>query len=109
MRLNGTAAHCDLQQRSMIVIKFVASKGRPPMLRMLLLSAVLMLTTPSLAEHPPVVDSAPPIGSSPLFDVAPAPAPEECCKVCHKGKACGDTCIARDKICRAGPGCACDG
>ncbi len=33
---------------------------------------------------------------------------EECCKICHKGKACGDTCIARDKDCHKPPGCACD-
>lgn len=32
-----------------------------------------------------------------------------CCKVCSRGKACGDSCIARDKVCRKGPGCACDG
>jgi len=38
----------------------------------------------------------------------PTPA-KECCKVCRKGKACGDTCIARDKECRTPPGCACDG
>lgn len=38
----------------------------------------------------------------PVFDAA-------CCKVCHKGKACGDTCIARTKTCHVGPGCACQG
>lgn len=32
-----------------------------------------------------------------------------CCKVCTKGKACGNTCIARDKICHQPPGCACNG
>ena len=32
-----------------------------------------------------------------------------CCKICRKGKACGDSCIARWKTCRKGPGCACDG
>jgi hypothetical protein len=32
-----------------------------------------------------------------------------CCKVCSKGKACGDSCIARDKTCHKGKGCACDG
>lgn len=32
-----------------------------------------------------------------------------CCKVCTKGKACGDSCIARDKQCHKGPGCACNG
>ncbi len=33
----------------------------------------------------------------------------QCCKICRKGKACGDTCIARSRICRVGPGCACNG
>ncbi|MBN9886580.1 hypothetical protein [Salipiger abyssi] len=32
-----------------------------------------------------------------------------CCKICRKGKACGDSCISRDKNCRKGAGCACDG
>ena len=32
-----------------------------------------------------------------------------CCKICTVGKACGDTCISRDKICHVGQGCACDG
>jgi hypothetical protein len=36
-------------------------------------------------------------------------APRECCKICHKGKACGDSCISRDKDCHKPPGCACDG
>jgi hypothetical protein len=31
-----------------------------------------------------------------------------CCKICKKGKACGDSCIAREKTCTKGPGCACD-
>jgi hypothetical protein len=32
-----------------------------------------------------------------------------CCKVCHVGKACGDTCISRDYACHVGAGCACNG
>ena len=32
-----------------------------------------------------------------------------CCKVCRKGKACGDSCIARAKTCHQPVGCACDG
>jgi len=32
-----------------------------------------------------------------------------CCKVCRAGKACGDSCISRDKTCHQPPGCACDG
>jgi len=31
-----------------------------------------------------------------------------CCKKCSKGKACGDSCISRDKRCTKGQGCACD-
>ncbi len=33
----------------------------------------------------------------------------KCCKICRKGKACGDSCIARSKTCNKGKGCACDG
>ena len=32
-----------------------------------------------------------------------------CCKVCKKGKACGNSCIAKSKTCHKGRGCACDG
>jgi hypothetical protein len=35
--------------------------------------------------------------------------PAACCKTCSKGKACGDSCISRDKQCHKGVGCACDG
>ncbi len=34
---------------------------------------------------------------------------QQCCKICRRGKACGNTCISRDKVCHVGPGCACDG
>lgn len=44
--------------------------------------------------------------AAPLCDAAYAQA---CCKVCKKGKACGDSCIARDKTCHKGKGCACNG
>ena len=33
---------------------------------------------------------------------------QTCCKICRKGKACGNSCIAREKTCNKGPGCACD-
>ncbi len=33
----------------------------------------------------------------------------DCCKVCRKGKACGDSCISRRYTCHSPPGCACDG
>merc|ERR1711964_601619 len=33
---------------------------------------------------------------------------DSCCKLCKKGKACGDTCIANSKTCTKNGGCACD-
>ena len=30
---------------------------------------------------------------------------QRCCKVCKKGKACGDSCIAKSKQCHKGAGC----
>ena len=43
--------------------------------------------------------------AGPLCETAYA---ESCCKRCSKGKACGDSCIARDRKCTKGKGCACD-
>lgn len=31
-----------------------------------------------------------------------------CCKICRKGKACGDSCIKKTNTCHKGKGCACD-
>jgi hypothetical protein len=44
--------------------------------------------------------------------VAPLPmstaqAPQQCCRICRKGQACGDGCISAAKQCRAPAGCAC--
>jgi hypothetical protein len=36
-------------------------------------------------------------------------ANQQCCKICTVGKACGNTCIAVDRVCHVGPGCACNG
>ena len=52
----------------------------------------------------------PPTLSVRLHALMPQQAiPAACCKVCRKGKACGDSCISKSKTCRKGPGCACDG
>lgn len=32
-----------------------------------------------------------------------------CCKVCKAGKACGNSCIAKNKVCHQPKGCACNG
>ncbi len=33
----------------------------------------------------------------------------QCCKVCSKGRACGNSCISTSYTCRKGRGCACNG
>jgi hypothetical protein len=38
-----------------------------------------------------------------------SPATLSCCRVCTKGKACGDSCINVSFTCHKGPGCACNG
>ena len=46
------------------------------------------------------------------FDAIPnelAIAQGGCCRVCRKGKACGNSCINRNYTCRQSRGCACDG
>jgi hypothetical protein len=69
-------------------------------------------TAPDLAATP---FPAPPANAHLLqvFGVSGSPlAPptaQACCKVCTVGKACGNTCISRDKTCHVGAGCACDG
>ena len=32
----------------------------------------------------------------------------DCCKICKKGKACGDVCISKRDECKQAKGCACD-
>jgi hypothetical protein len=33
---------------------------------------------------------------------------EQCCRICDRGKACGNSCISRNYTCHKGRGCACD-
>lgn len=41
--------------------------------------------------------------------VAPPTRSQSCCKICRKGKACGNTCISRNYTCHKDAGCACNG
>ncbi len=47
----------------------------------------------------------------PLLEQSTKPRvqPAACCKICRKGKACGNSCINRNYRCTKPPGCACDG
>lgn len=33
---------------------------------------------------------------------------DQCCRICSKGKACGDSCIRQSYTCHKGRGCACN-
>jgi hypothetical protein len=94
------------------------------MIRLVLASLVLLwLTAPAHSDTPPnptdvvhatLFNQAHPdsrlLRSRPIPSSAHlTPAALSCCKVCSVGKACGNTCISRDKTCHVGPGCACDG
>ena len=47
--------------------------------------------------------------SSAFTPIPDAPQLAACCKICRKGKACGNSCIKRTYSCGKPPGCACDG
>lgn len=57
--------------------------------------------------------SSPVWANSPVVTIGQTPIPgtqiAACCKVCIKGKACGDSCIKKTYNCTKPKGCACDG
>lgn len=63
--------------------------------------ASVLLAAASLAIGPASISCAAPAWAASGF--------AGCCKVCKKGKACGDSCISRNKECHKPKGCACDG
>jgi len=62
----------------------------------------------------PVPTVRPPRTPTPVVNPTSKPVvpsrsqPQTCCKICTTGKACGDSCISRDKVCHQPPGCACN-
>ena len=76
-----------------------------PRLRILLLAVALgLLALPAPAPALTVGRGVDP----PRCRVDPATGQRVCCRVCSRGKACGNSCIARDRTCHRGVGCACD-
>ena len=88
-----------------------------------ILAVVLLIASPAVADKAPTTDT---LSIERLYSVGTGggatagenftPMPklytpvqgQRCCKICRKGKACGNSCIARWKTCRKPPGCACD-
>lgn len=85
-------------------------KGR--MARLLSGACLILWAGTALAQGPgglPHSAPDPAARISALRAAAGIAIPAACCKICRKGRACGDSCISRDRACHAGPGCACNG
>ena len=69
--------------------------------------------TPVLTKPLPTWTPRPLPTATAVIVVAPTSRPpgggRVCCKICTTSKACGDSCIAKNKTCHQPPGCACDG
>jgi len=57
---------------------------------------------------PPPTEPTPPVPVPTPPTIQEAEPYQGCCKVCSKGKACGNSCIAQNKTCHKAKGCACD-
>ncbi|SOE00074.1 hypothetical protein [Caenispirillum bisanense] len=72
---------------------------------------MVLLAVPALAAAPEPAPMTPwPEATTTAAEAPEASSAEvasSCCKHCSKGKPCCDSCIARDRDCRRGPGCAC--
>ncbi len=75
------------------------------LIAVIILAASAAAAAPSPDTRP---EPAPPETTAAQTRLAQAPRPPGCCRTCSAGKACGDSCIARDKTCNKGPGCACN-
>jgi hypothetical protein len=61
---------------------------------------LLLVTVPRLEAG---ADQAAVVAPLPM---STAQAPQQCCRVCRKGKACGNGCISAEKQCKKDRGCA---
>ena len=93
--------------RTSITARFIAA---------LVLSLAFLLPAAAASADSPVAPrmietiqpAAPAMSVAKINFVPPnAEIAKTCCKVCSKGKPCGNSCISRDKTCHKAPGCAC--
>ena len=70
----------------------------------LLTSTNLPLSIPTATTAVTLATTRTPV----VINATATPLPKVCCRVCKAGKACGDTCITKDKTCDKLPGCACN-
>ncbi len=100
----GLGAAIEIGDSTPLVLAAIVLPGGRKMGVLRLLFAALMIGAVPAAGAPLIYLDKPPIPRTTI----PQPV-QGCCKTCSKGKACGDSCISREKTCRKGQGCACDG
>ena len=67
-----------------------------------------MLRVIGLVTALTVAVAGPRVHEEAIADGAACIPADQCCAVCDKGKACGNSCISRAKTCHKGRGCACN-
>lgn len=82
-------------------------KALRPLLATLALAPLLFGCDRAGLVEPEPIELPAAVASGPLC-ITSAVDGRECCKICRVGKACGDSCISRDKTCHKGVGCACN-
>jgi hypothetical protein len=70
------------------------------LLLLMMLLVASALTELRAGQHRGLLDRLP---------ILTADTPKQCCRVCKKGKACGNGCISQERQCAKAPGCACKG
>ena len=87
----------------------------------ILLASVFLFTVSAYADDKTQQDNEPTVTQIEVFlnavlatqaDMSIKPPQliqASCCKICVKGKACGNSCIKKTYNCSKPPGCACDG
>lgn len=90
----------------------VLADSQPNRIRLSIPASYTMAPAPRATETRYFLYYDPPDYDPPAYDPPDGGYGDDsgsCCRVCRKGKACGNTCIAASKTCHVGPGCACDG
>ena len=77
-----------------------------PILALIILTSFIV--TPALSGASSTCTKLVVNGQMTLKPDGPKQTAQACCKICRKGKACGNSCISRAKTCRKPPGCACE-
>ena len=98
----GLTPHLIEDRKDLLAAAAVPMSAQEQRERRTAIAALVLLSAPTVthADQKPLVVPLP--ISTPMAQAEP-----QCCRVCKKGKACGDGCISAKKQCRRPAGCAC--